>query len=401
MQQDVLWNRLLTSLPSRTGVPLRLTLWNGTEHEFGDHPKVTVRLRSPTALRHFLPPSLDNLAEGYVSEQLDVNGTVKDVVETALRLAHAAVPIAGRFGRLFKTSLHNREKDAAAIHYHYDRSNDFYRLWLDPGLIYSCAYFPANELSLEQAQLEKIDHILHKLMLKPGQSLLDVGCGWGSLAIHAARKYGAQVVGITLSKNQHALATERVALAGVQDKVEIRIQDYRDVAEKFDRISSVGMFEHVGLRHLGAYFSKLKTHLNDGGLVMNHGITSTDINSGGAPPGAGGFISKYVFPQGELPHLSLAMREMEGAGLEVLDVENLRRHYARTLALWAENYEKNSAAIRATVDEATFRVWRVYLAGCALAFEKNWVSLYQVLACKSGERAALNPTPWSRKYMYS
>ena len=400
MREELLLQRLLSALPLHTDVPLRLALWNGVERDLGLSPTVTVQLHGPGALRCFLPPSLDNLAEGYVQGLFDVQGKAQDIVEAATRLAHASLPIAGKFGRLFRPARHTRQTDAEGLAHHYDVSNDFYRLWLDPQMVYSCAYFPDTGLSLEQAQLAKIDHILNKVMLQPGQRLLDVGCGWGALAIRAAQARGASVVGITLSRRQCELARERVAQAGLHDQVEIRLQDYRDIDEPFDRITSVGMFEHVGLKHLQDYFGKLRSVLRDGGLVLNHGITTTDPDSGGAPLGAGHFIGKYVFPQGELPHLSLAVREMQAAGLEVLDVENLRRHYARTLALWSDNYETHGEAIRATVDDSTYRVWRIYLAGCAHAFAQDWVSLYQVLACKSGSDARLNPTPWSRAWMY-
>jgi cyclopropane-fatty-acyl-phospholipid synthase len=270
--------------------------------------------------------------------------------------------------------------------------------------VYSCAYFPNQTESLEAAQTSKLDHILRKLMLKPGERLLDIGCGWGALAIRAAQQYGARVLGVTLSKNQHALACERVAQAGLAEQVEIRLQDYRDITAddgQFDKITSIGMFEHVGLNHLEAYFARINALLKDGGLVLNHGITSTDPGSGATPLGAASFIEKYVFPNGELPHISLALREMQSAGLEALDVECLRRHYARTLACWSDNYERQQDAIRALVSETTYRIWRIYLAGCAHAFSQNWVSVYQVLACKSGIREALNPTPWSRAYMYT
>lgn len=400
MSDNTLLNRFLSALPANEDMALRLALWNGVERDLGPRPKVTVRLHDPQSLRYFLPPSLDNLADGYVNGHFDVQGQVKDVIETASRLAHATVPIAGRFGRLLKSVRHSRAADARAITHHYDVSNDFYRLWLDPQMVYSCAYFSDPAMTLEQAQLAKIDHILTKVMLQPEQRLLDVGCGWGALAMRAASRFGARVVGITLSRQQFELARERVGRAGLQDRVEIRLQDYRDVDGTFDRITSVGMFEHVGLQHLQAYFGRLRALLVDGGLMMNHGITSTDADSGGAPLGGGAFIGKYVFPHGELPHLSLALREMQRAGLEVLDVENLRRHYARTLTLWAENYEARSDAIRATVDETRFRIWRIYLAGCAHAFAQDWVSLYQVLACKSGAGEGLNPTPWSRAWMY-
>lgn len=399
MMEQVLLDRFLSALPQHAEVGLRVALWNGMERDLGPRPKVTVRLNGPRAMRYFLPPSLDNLAEGYVKGHFDVFGRVQDVVATATNLARAALPVAGRFGRLFKTTRHDRSVDARSISHHYDVSNAFYALWLDPQMVYSCAYFADPALTLEQAQLAKIDLILTKVMLQPGQRLLDVGCGWGALAMRAASRFDARVVGITLSQQQHRLATERVAQAGLQERVEIRLQDYRDVDETFDRITSVGMFEHVGLRHLQDYFAKLRALLVDGGLVLNHGITSTDPDSGGAPLGAGAFIGRHVFPHGELPHLSLALHDMQAAGLEALDVENLRRHYAQTLNLWAENYESRATEIRATVDETRYRIWRIYLSGCAHAFSQNWVSIHQILACKSGPDERLNPTPWNRRWM--
>jgi len=398
-----LWARLASRLSLPGDIPLRLTFWNGFVHDLGPAPRVTVRLPGPAALRHFFPPSLDNLAEGYVQGHFDVQGPAQDVVEVATRLAQASVPLQGPFARVMRTRQHNRRQDAHAIAHHYDVSNTFYQHWLDPAMVYSCAYFPTLGETLEQAQTAKLDHILTKIMLQPGERLLDIGCGWGALCIRAAQRFGARSVGITLSKNQYALARERVAQAGLSGQVEIRLQDYRDLQaseDQFDKITSIGMFEHVGLGHLPAYFGAVHALLKDGGLVLNHGITSTDPGSGVAPLGAARFIDKYVFPHGELPHLSLALRDMQTAGLEALDVGCLRRHYARTLTLWANNYEARSDAIRAEVDETTFRIWRIYLAGCAHAFAQNWVSLYQVLACKAGSDGQLNPTPWTRAYMY-
>ena len=396
-------SQYLARLAPAAEIPLRLTLWNGMHHDLGPQPRVTVNLLSPGALKYFVPPSLDNLAEGYVNGHFDVLGQAADIVEAAASLARDGVPMQGKFGRLFSALRHDRGRDAHAIEHHYDVSNDFYRLWLDESMVYSCAYFPNQTESLEAAQTAKLDHILGKLMLKPGERLLDIGCGWGALALRAAQKYGARVLGVTLSKNQCELARERVAQAGLADQVEIRLQDYRDIAEEdgqFDKITSIGMFEHVGLNHLEAYFARINALLKDGGLVLNHGITSTDPASGVTPLGAASFIEKYVFPNGELPHISLALKDMQSAGLEALDVECLRRHYARTLACWSDNYERQQDAIRALVSETTYRVWRIYLAGCAHAFSQNWVSVYQVLACKAGTSEQLNPTPWSRAYMY-
>ena len=400
---QTLFKFLLSRLRFNDAVPLRLAFWNGLQHDLGPDPTVTVSIPGPMAMRHFFPPSLDNLAEGYIHGHFDVLGRAQDVVEAASRLAQTAIPMRGRFGRIFRPVLHSRNKDASSIKHHYDVSNGFYQLWLDPAMVYSCAYFPTESETLEAAQLAKLDHVLNKLMLKPGERLLDIGCGWGALVVRAAQKFGARAVGVTLSHNQYELAQERVQQAGLAAQVEIRLQDYRDLGgdhDRYDKITSIGMFEHVGLKHLSAYFSKIHSLLNDGGLVLNHGITSTDPDSGDTPLGAAHFIDKYVFPNGELPHISLALRDMQSAGLEALDVECLRRHYARTLALWAQNYEVQSEAIRSMVDETTYRVWRIYLAGCAQAFTQNWVSLYQVLACKAGSSERCNPTPWSRRYMY-
>ena len=393
----------LAGLAPVSDIPLRLSLWNGVQHDLGPQPCVTINILSPGALKYFVPPSLDNLAEGYVNGHFDVLGQAADIVQAAASLALHRVPMHGRFGRLVSALRHDRGQDAHAIAHHYDVSNAFYRLWLDDAMVYSCAYFPTQTESLAAAQSAKLDHILGKLMLKPGERLLDIGCGWGALALRAAQKYGARVLGVTLSKNQHALACERVAQAGLANQVEIRLQDYRDIDPgdgQFDKITSIGMFEHVGLNHLEAYFASIYALLKDGGLVLNHGITSTDPDSGATPLGAASFIEKYVFPNGELPHISLALKGMQSAGLEALDVECLRRHYARTLSCWSENYERQQDAIRTLVDETTYRVWRIYLAGCAHAFAQNWVSVYQVLACKAGTSEALNPTPWSRAYMY-
>jgi cyclopropane-fatty-acyl-phospholipid synthase len=397
-------SRFLTGLQPKTDIPLRLTLWNGLQHDLGAQPRVNINLRGPGAFRYFLPPSLDNLAEGYVHGHFDVQGRAQDIVEAAARLAQVGVPMRGRFGRLFSALRHDRQKDAHAIEHHYDVSNDFYRLWLDPAMVYSCAYFPTRTETLAVAQDAKLDHILKKIMLQPGERLLDIGCGWGALVIRAAQKYGARAVGVTLSKNQYELACQRVAAAGLGGQVEIRRLDYRDIDERdgqFDKITSIGMFEHVGLNHLPAYFAKINALLKEGGLLLNHGITSTDPGSGSTPLGAANFIEKYVFPNGELPHISLALQSLQSAGLEPLDIECLRRHYARTLAFWSENYESQSDTIRTLVGETTYRVWRIYLAGCAHAFAQNWVSLYQVLACKAGTSDQLNPTPWSRAYMYA
>jgi cyclopropane-fatty-acyl-phospholipid synthase len=299
---------------------------------------------------------------------------------------------------------HSRKSDRKAIEYHYDVSNEFYSLWLDPRMVYSCAYFRSGDEDLPTAQVQKLDHICRKLMLEPGQTLLDIGCGWGAMAIHAASRYGVKVVGVTLSTNQYELARERVRTAGLEDRVEIRLQDYRDVPgdASFDRISSIGMFEHVGLKNLRGYFETVHRLLRPGGVAMNHGITSSDADSRSVGLGAGDFIDQYVFPDGELPHVALAIRELSAAGLELTDAESLRRHYAKTLWHWSDAFERNVQRLTALAGEKRARIWRVYLAGCAHAFAQGWINVYQLLAVKPrlGASGAELPLPLSRDYMY-
>ena len=379
-------------------VPLRVELWNGQRVDFSpDPPRVTIRVPHPAAIRYLLSPSLYNLGLAYVEGAIDVSGRADDMIAVVSALAASSKP-RKRLLDVLRAGNHTRAIDAAAVSYHYDVSNDFYAAWLDPAMVYSCAYFENGDATLAQAQHKKIDHILQKIALRPGQSLLDIGCGWGALAIRAAQRYGARCVGITLSDNQARLARERVEQAGVGHLVEIRLEDCRDVQGQFDRITSVGMFEHVGVRHLSEYFRRINTLLADDGLAMNHGITTTDTNSRKAPYGGGQFIGRYVFPHGELAHLGTVLKAMQEGGLEALDVENLRRHYARTCALWTENFEGKAEHIKLLTDARKFRIWHVYLAGCSYAFNHDWISLYQVVCGKTGRNPAA--IAWSRKYMY-
>jgi cyclopropane-fatty-acyl-phospholipid synthase len=381
------------------GIPLRLQLWNGKQFDFGSQlPQVTVRVPNVASLAYLLKPSLANLGRAYVEGKLEVEGRVNEVIRIANELASRTLKKESRVARWTSALRHTRKHDAEAIQYHYDVSNEFYSTWLDENMVYSCAYFENGDEDLATAQIKKIDHILNKIQLQPGQTLLDIGCGWGALVIRAAEKYGARCVGITLSQNQYDLARERVAAKGLSDRVEIRLQDYRDVTGTFDRITSVGMFEHVGIKNLVMYFRRIRELLADDGFAMNHGITTTDINNGEAAFGGGEFIEQYVFPRGELPHIGLVLRSMQEAGLEALDVENLRRHYATTCAAWADKFEANQDKLRDMVDPRRFRIWRVYLAGCAYAFANDWISLNQVVCSKAGRD--ISQLPWSRRYMY-
>ncbi len=395
----------VAQLRSRTQLPI-LVQWGenpapGSGLRLGDFstPKVVIRVRKAAAVPLLLSPTLDSLGEAYVEGLIDVEGSVDDILDMAHSLAAAGSQTESRLTRIVRHFQHTKKSDQESIQYHYDVSNAFYQAWLDPRMVYSCAYFEHGDETLEEAQLKKIDHILTKVQLQPGQRLLDIGCGWGALVIRAAEKFGARCLGITLSQRQFELATERVRAAGLQDRVEIRLQDYRDVQGPFDRITSVGMFEHVGLDYLTEYFGRIRQLLADDGWVLNHGITSTDPNDGETAYGGGRFIDRYVFPQGELPHISTVLKTMQDGGLEALDVESLRRHYARTTALWSQAFEAGGERLRQMVDEKRWRIWRVYLAGCQWAFEHDEISLYQVLCRKSGRPA--RGLPWSRRWMYA
>ncbi|HCS07544.1 C17 cyclopropane fatty acid synthase CfaB [Pseudomonas lundensis] len=364
-------------------IPLRLKLWDGLEFDLGPTPSVTIVVKDPTIVSEITHPTLDLLGSAFVEGRLELaEGSISEVIRVCDELSQAllvedddATP---------PRQYHDKATDAESISYHYDVSNAFYQLWLDRDMVYSCGYFETGEEGLEEAQQAKFRHLCRKLRLKPGEYLLDVGCGWGGLARFAAREFGVKVFGITLSKEQLALAKERVKAEGLQDKVDLQLLDYRDLPQdgRFDKIVSVGMFEHVGHANLREYCQILFNAVREGGLVMNHGITAKHTDGRQVGRGAGEFIERYVFPNGELPHLSMISAEISEAGLEVVDVESLRLHYARTLEHWSQRLEQNLDAAANEVPEQILRIWRLYLAGCAYAFTRGWINIHQILATK-------------------
>ena len=393
--------RMVNELRSRVELPLAIALWNGRRFLFSDAPRVTLRVPEPAALRYLFHPSLASLGEAYVEGHLDIEGPISEALRAAEGLSrHGGAPERGRKPLL--RTFHSKKADAEAIRHHYDVSNDFYSLWLDREMVYSCAYFKSGDEDIDTAQRQKLDHICRKLRLEPGERFLDIGCGWGALVRHAARYYGVDATGITLSRNQFELADERIRADGLADRCRVLLQDYRDVPGEgvYDKIASVGMFEHVGLRNLPVYFGTIRRLLSDAGVVMNHGITATSVDNRWVGLGAGDFVDRYVFPGGELPHLWLVAREMAAAGLEVMDVETLRLHYAKTLWKWSERLEANLDRARELAGDKRLRIWRAYLAGCAHGFEQSWMSVHQVLAVKNEANKRSSPLPWTRGYMY-
>ncbi|MBI2311434.1 MAG: class I SAM-dependent methyltransferase [Betaproteobacteria bacterium] len=393
--------RLAENLRAAASIPLRIKLWNGHLIDLAPEPAVTVRVTRPSAAIYLLMPNLAWLGKAFVEGHLEVEGPIREVIrigEALSRHRPAQFPLS-RFLR--RPGRHSRRSDAGAIEYHYDVSDDFYRLWLDRNMVYSCAYFRAGGEDLDTAQEQKLDYICRKLMLRPGERLLDIGCGWGGLICWAARHYGVDATGVTLSRSQHQYAAARIESEGLGQRCRVLLQDYRDIPgdESFDKIASVGMFEHVGLKNLPVYFGAIHRLLRKGGLVLNHGITAMDPDSREVGLGAGEFIDRYVFPHGELPHLSLAIRQMACRDLEVTDVESLRPHYSRTLMHWFTRLESHADRAKDLVGDRRYRVWLVYLAGCAYAFEQGWVSVHQVLAAKTGG-TGMETLRWTREYMY-
>lgn len=382
-------------------VSLGIDFWDGRSVSPPGTPRVKLNVRSPRALAALANPSMGKLARHYVEQDLDVEGDAREVVRLTEALSRA--PTEPRRGsRLLRWRRHSRQFDSEAVRRHYDVSDDFYALWLDPRRVYSCAYFRKSDDTLAIAQEQKLDLICRKLMLSRGERLLDIGCGWGALILWAAQHYGVRATGITLSRNQYEYAAARIREAGLEGSCEVRLLDYRDLpaAEPYDRIASVGMFEHVGVDNLALYFAKLYELLRPGGLVLNHGITLNSLEQSELGSDIGAFIDEYVFPGGELTHLSQVIAGMSAHGLECRDVECLRPHYARTLWQWVERLEAAREDAIAMVGEKLYRVWRIYMAGSAHAFERGWLSVYQVVAGRPTAGGSL-PLPPTRDYIYS
>jgi len=414
--------RLLKDFP---GV-VEVKFWDHSHMTFGyGTTDFTLIVRDPAWLYELvMKRSPLVLAEAHFRGDLDFEGDVFDVLRLRKHFEFIKLPFSARIEllrdawRVRGTSgerqaddgsrapssngflrKHSRASDKEAISFHYDVSNEFYKLWLDQQMVYSCAYFEGASDTLEQAQANKLDHICRKLQLKPGEHLLDIGCGWGAMVCWAAKNYGVRAHGITLSKEQLAFAQARIEAEGLKDMVTVELRDYRDLQgdKVYDKVSSIGMFEHVGLANLAEYNATVFRVLADGGLFLNHGIThdtdgwQTGVNSA--------FLQKYVFPDGELDRVSNIQRGMEAAGFEILDVEALRTHYAKTLRHWVQRLESRKTEALEHVDETTYRVWRMYMAASAIEFENGGTGIHQILVGKT--RDDTREVPWTRRHLYA
>ena len=410
--------------------------WDGTTDAARDEPTFTLDIARPSALRRMLvPPSELSIVESYLRGDIDVHGDIEEAatlgdiavrrigsVAGALRLfrhllavpaADDALPTNGvhaarrlfRFGR-----AHSTERDAHAVRFHYDVGNDFYALWLDRQMVYSCGYFETGDEDLETAQVKKLDYVCRKLRLRPGERLLDIGCGWGALVIHAARHYGVQATGITLSEQQAKFARDRVTREGLSGRVTIDVRDYRELRadERYDKIASVGMVEHVGASRLPEYFAAGYRVLAPGGLFLNHGIVSL---ADARPRGfldpvwrwmwkRDQFIRRYVFPDGDLVPVATVIASAEREGLELRDVESLREHYTATLRAWVRRLEARHADAERIAGELIYRVWRLYMAAAAYGFRSGRIGVVQSLLAKPDARGPVT-IPRSRADLYA
>lgn len=426
---------ILTRLFKCSNISVSIRLWNGATFLVGEiqpiqiMPAFTLVISHPRVIRLLVlsnNPML--LAESYFNGDIDIEGDffaaikLKDInlidipwhAKLNVFLKAIRLPNTNQNSNQFddkksfisnkvlmfgnQLDAHTKTENHAAIAFHYDVSNEFYALWLDKNMVYSCAYFENFYNSLEQAQYAKLDHICKKLLLKPGEQFLDIGCGWGALILHAAKHYGVIAHGVTLSQQQLTLARQRIAQAGLQNCVTVDLCDYRDIRGEgyFDKIASVGMFEHVGLKNLPTYFSCVNALLKPGGLFLNHGITH-DVE-GWQKTLSTEFINRYIFPDGQLDTVSNISREMEHAKFEIADCESLRAHYALTLRQWVGRLEQHHAEVLETVNESTYRIWRLYMAASALEFEGGELGIYQILAAK--RCVGLTALPLTRRHLY-
>ncbi len=365
-----------------------------------DRPAFSFLLRDPAQYAWLQQADLYSAATAFIHGKFDIHGDIISAVRfkkltTQSGIRDVFFAIAARFApRRLEAWFQSRRQAARNIRFHYDRSNDFYQSFLDSKMVYSCAYFKDEARSLDEAQTAKLDHICRKLDLQPEESFLDVGCGWGALAIHAAEKFGAQATGCTLSLQQEFYASRAVCNKHLEQRVGIRECDYRTLDRRFSKIASVGMFEHVGCNRLREYFRKVFDLLNDGGLFLNHGIIRPEGASSGPETL---FLQRKVFPGGELATLATVIREAARVGFEVLDVESLRPHYAITCRHWVERLTAHAAECLNYVDRETYRTWLLYLAGSAISFESGATDIYQILMAK---RRAGKRTRLTREYMY-
>ncbi|HEO8283792.1 TPA: class I SAM-dependent methyltransferase [Streptococcus agalactiae] len=383
-------------IKSTFDIPLQVTYPNGNIETYnGSNPHVKLKLNKNFSVSELSKDPSIVLGEAVMDGDIEIYGSIQELILSAYRCGDSFLRNS-KFSKLIPKQFHDKKHSKSDIQKHYDIGNDFYKLWLDDTMTYSCAYFKHENDSLEQAQLNKVHHILNKLNAQPRGKLLDIGCGWGTLIITAAKEYGLNATGITLSEEQASFITKRIKEEGLENKVTVLIKDYRDIRETYDYITSVGMFEHVGKENLSQYFQTISKRLNINGLALIHGITGQVGGNHGS--GTNSWINKYIFPGGYIPRLTENLNHIASAGLQIADLEPLRRHYQKTLELWTKNFHNALPEVQKTHDKRFINMWDLYLQSCAASFESGNIDIFQYLLSKGVSKDTM---PMTRDYMYS
>lgn len=373
-------------------IPVRIIFWDGSSVVYGDgEPEITIKFNEKIPVKDVTRNASLALGEAYMDKRIEIDGSIQKLMMAAYSSADSFMRNS-KLRRFMPKQNHSEKESQQDIQHHYDVGNDFYRLWLDDTLTYSCAYFKdGNTTDLTKAQEDKVHHILQKLDPKPDSTLLDIGCGWGTLMLTAAKEYHLKVTGVTLSEEQYKFVQDRIQKEGLQNIAEVKLIDYRELGDRqWDYITSVGMFEHVGKENLGLYFKDVARYLKDDGVALIHGITR---QQGGA---TNAWIDKYIFPGGYIPGLAEMIDHVTENGMQLADIEMLRRHYQRTLEIWDSNFNQHREEIQNQLGERFTRMWDLYLQACAASFESGNIDVIQYLMTKGPSGRHL---PMTRDYM--
>ena len=382
-----------TFLSRSFNIPITVTYWDGKTETYGEgEPKIHITFNEPIPIKEITRNASIALGEGYMDKKIEIDGSIEDLLIAAYESADSFFHNS-KFINFLPKQKHDEKESKEDVQSHYDLGNDFYKLWLDDTMTYSCAYFEHDDDDLTTAQINKVHHIINKLDSKPGRSLLDIGCGWGTLMLTAAKEYGLKVTGVTLSQEQYDFVQNRIKNEGLEAVAEVKLVDYCELGnQKWDYITSVGMFEHVGAENLGTYFNDVAKYMKDDGVALIHGITRQGKGANN------GWLNKWIFPGGYVPGITENMQHILDAGLQIADMEPLRRHYQKTTETWDENFNAKRAEITDLMDERFTRMWDLYLQASAASFASGNIDVIQYLLSKGPSAKTL---PMTRDYIYN
>ncbi|AYE38245.1 SAM-dependent methyltransferase [Companilactobacillus zhachilii] len=373
-------------------IPIKVVFWDGKEKLYGPEGKsdITIKFNEKVPISEVVKHATLTLGEAYMDKKIEIDGSIQKLITSAYTQSDSFMSSL-KLKKYIPKFSHTEEGNKKEIQEHYDIGNDFYKLWLDKTMTYSCAYFRTPEDTLEQAQMNKVRHILNKLNTKPGETILDIGCGWGTMMFTAAKEYGLKAKGVTLSQEQYDFVNQKIQDENLGDQMEVMLEDYREVNEKFDHVVSVGMFEHVGKENLPGYFDMVKKLLKQGGNALIHGITGQHYGVG-----VDAWLVKYIFPGGYIPDVKENVGHILDAGLQIDDLEPLRRHYQKTVEIWDRNFDKVKDQVNEMYGERFVRMWDLYLQACAASFESGNIDVIQFLLTNGPSGTAM---PMTREYM--